>query len=326
MAIPIPIQHDFTTLLRWGALHSSGLALINLRSTAIRPYADRRRAVRGVPRVGDLSNWRTAMMSRMRFAKLLILTFLLSAGHGICDDTSTQVFDRLVDGWRWSHYWFGSTGIDDVYMPGKNIKALVFWTKKDRRPKAGLCSSDLSLCIAYSGPYLSPHAERTQVDPKTPNQQAFASFVNNGFGGDESYMSARDQLHLADFESEERTVTLPAIDAPSSILTRTVPEDATREAQRLKRLLGCLPLDAENRPSGCSGTLVFAFYGSADPYWFVWRTCSTTCEYGGDAIEELTRGDAGWEVTSRGFINTPKAEVERLKGQVKKAEMLRLKL
>jgi hypothetical protein len=266
------------------------------------------------------------MLTRIRFARFAALMLLLAAGSGICDDASAKAFDRLVEGWRWSRYWFGSSGIDDVYTPGKNITALLFWTKKDRRPKTGMCSSDLSLCIAYSGPYLSPHVERTQIDSKTPLRQAFASFVNNGFDGDESYMSANDRLHPADFASEEKTVTLPALDPPSSVVTRAVPDEASREAQRLKRLLGCGPLDAGNSPSSCSGTLVFAFYGTADPYWFVWRTCSTACQFGGDAIEELTRGDAGWEVTSGGFVNTPKAEVERLKEQVQKAEMFRLQL
>ena len=71
---------------------------------------------------------------------------------------------------------------------------------------------------------------------------------------------------------------------------------------------------------------MFAYYGDLDPYWFVWRRCSAACEFGGDSIEELTRGDRGWEVTSSGFINRPKAEVERLKQQVQKAEMFRLQL
>jgi hypothetical protein len=252
------------------------------------------------------------------------LTLLLSLGRGYCDDTATEVFGRLVEGWRWSRYWFGSTGIDDVYTAGKNIEALVFWTKKDRRPKSGLCSSDLSLCIAYSGPYLSPHVERSHIDPKTPIKQAFISFVTNGFGGDESYMNASGQLHPTDFDSEEIAVTLPAVDAPASILTRTVPQGASQEAQRLKRLLGCAPLDAENHLDSCTGTLVFAFYGPTDPYWFVSRTCSTACPFGGDAIQELTRGDTGWEIRSAGFVNTPRAEVERLKAQVQKAEMFRL--
>jgi hypothetical protein len=230
-----------------------------------------------------------------------------------------------VENWQWSHYWFGKTGIDDIYTPGRTITALVFWTKKDRRPKNGLCSSDLSVCVAYSGPYLSPHVERTRIDPRVPLQQAFASFVNGSFGGDENYISANERLHPNDFDLEVKPITLPTLQTPSSISAGAVPAEASQEAQRLKRLLGCGPLDGK-RPNGCSGTLVFAFYGPADPYWFVLRTCLATCEFGGDAIEELTRGDRGWEVTSGGFINSPKSEVERLKQQIQKAEMFRLQL
>ena len=73
---------------------------------------------------------------------------------------------------------------------------------------------------------------------------------------------------------------------------------------------------------------MFAYYGATDPYWFVRVEILFEClpEFGGDVIEELTRGDWGWEVTSGGFIKTPKAEVERLKQQIQKAEMLRLQL
>jgi hypothetical protein len=266
------------------------------------------------------------MLLRIRFAGYTILALMLTGLFAIGQDTSAQALDQLVENWRWSHYWFGKTGIDDVYVPGKRVSALIFWTKKDRRAKTGLCSSDLSLCIAYSGPYLSPRAERVRIDPRTSLQQAFASFVNGAFGGDEDYIGPKERLRPGDFDSEEKVITLPTLDMPSSISAHAVPEEASREAERVKRLLGCGPLDAKSRPSGCGGTLVFAFYGPADPYWFVWRTCSASCEFGGDAIEELTRGDRGWEVTSGGFINSPKAEVERLKQQIQKAEMFRLQL
>jgi hypothetical protein len=259
-------------------------------------------------------------------ALFAVLVLLLTAGGGVCDDSSEQAVARLIENWRWSSYWFGSSGVDDVYVSGKEINALVFWTKKDRRSKTGLCSSELSLCVAYSGPYLDPHAERMQIGPNTPIRDAFDSFVNSGFGGDESYLPSSARLRSADFDSEEKLLTLPTIGEPSSILKRAVPEGASQEAQRMKRLLGCGPIGARSGRSGCAGTLVFAFYGPADPYWFVWRACSTACEFGGDAIEELTRGDSGWEVTSRGFIDRPEAEVERLKQQVRRAEMFRLQL
>jgi hypothetical protein len=267
-----------------------------------------------------------AMLLRMRFAGYAGLALMLTGLFAIGQDSAQQPVDRLVENWRWSHYWFGKTGIDDVYAPGKRINALIFWAKTDRRSKTGLCSTELSACIAYSGPYLSPHAERIRIVPGTTLQQAFASFVNGAFGGDEDYIGPNERLRPGDFDSEERSLTLPTLDAPSSIAGRVVPQEASREAERVRRLLGCGPPDAKSRPSGCGGTLVFAFYGPADPYWFVWRTCAASCEFGGDAIEELTRGDRGWEVTSGGFINSPKSEVERLKQQIQKAEMIRLQL
>jgi hypothetical protein len=69
------------------------------------------------------------------------------------------VFNRITENRRWSHYWFGKTGIDDVYAGGKAITALIFWNKSESQPIRGLCSPELALCVAYSGIYLDP-AER----------------------------------------------------------------------------------------------------------------------------------------------------------------------
>jgi hypothetical protein len=252
-----------------------------------------------------------------------IVILLLTIRPGICDEISATAFEKLVDNWRWSHYWFGYSGVDDVYVPGEKISALVFWTKKGRRPKVGLCSSRLSICAAYSGPFLNPRIERANIDPGKSLQQAFASFVAGGFGGTERYVGPLERLSLADFSFEAVTVTLPPIEPPASISARTIPAGARAEAQRLMPLLKCRNPETAGLTI-CSGALVFAFFGPADPYWFVLRTCSPSCGSAGESIEELTRGDRGWEVTSRGLVNSPQAEVDRLKRQILKAEMFRL--
>ena len=130
----------------------------------------------------------------------------------------------------------------------------------------------------------------------------------------------------ADFETAVKSLTLPVLEPPSSITQRAVPEKASREAERIKRTFGCWGVQVDSRPKGCTGSLVFAFYGEADPYWFVLRSCSTACEFKGESVELLSHGDQGWYVTIGGFINSPKEDVERLKRQIEKAEMLRLQL
>src|ERR1700688_3753341 len=123
------------------------------------------------------------MATRRRFVHFVTLALAFAGFRPCLGDTSAQAFGRLVENWRWSRYWFGSSGIDDVYKPGTKIAALLFWTKKDRRPKTGLCSFDLSLCVAYSGPYLNPHTERIQIRPGESLQETFKSFVDGSFGG-----------------------------------------------------------------------------------------------------------------------------------------------
>ena len=72
--------------------------------------------------------------------------------------------------------------------------------------------------------------------------------------------------------------------------------------------------------------MVFAHHGENDPYWFVLRSCSSACEFKGESVEMLRRGDHGWDGTVGGLINNPKEEIERLKRQIERAEMFRLQL
>jgi hypothetical protein len=250
---------------------------------------------------------------------------MLAAERGACDDTAGQVFDRIVENWRWSHYWWsGKTGIDDVYAAGKKISALIFWTKNTAQPVRGLCTAELSLCVAYEGVYLDPTGRRMQIASGVAVKDAFTAFVNSGLR-DASHMNTVEGLRPSDFDIAEQSVTLPVLEPPCSISSRIVPQEASSEAERIAKRFRCVSPD-ETTPRACTGTLVFAYYGNADPYWFIARTCSTACEFKGDAIGELARGDRGWEARSSGYIASPKAEVVRLKQQIEKAEMFRFQI
>ncbi len=244
---------------------------------------------------------------------------------GVRAETANQVFERIVENWRWSHYWFGKTGLDDAYVPGKKISALIFWNRSEDQPIRGLCSSELGRCVAYAGIYLDPHERQVPLALGTSLQQAFASWVNGGLR-DPSFLVGVQGFAAADFQSETKSLTLPAWEPPSSITQRTFREEARRQAEKIRRTFGCWGVEADTRPQECGGSLVFAFYGDNDPYWFVLRSCATACEFKGESVEMLRRGDHGWDVTVGGFINSPKEEVERLKQQIEKAEMFRLQL
>ncbi|HLG98794.1 MAG TPA: hypothetical protein VKX49_20955 [Bryobacteraceae bacterium] len=257
-----------------------------------------------------------------RFALVALAIFVV--GRSLYGDAADEMFDRIAENWRWSHYWFGKTGIDDVYVEGKQISALIFWTKSESQPIHGLCSSELGACVAYSGVYLDPAGRRMQMAPNTRPRQAFRSFISSGFA-DSSHIIAVEGIKPSDFESAEKSITLPALDPPSSISRREVPAEAGKEGERIKRLFRCWGVESETKPNGCSGSLVFAYYGPRDPYWFVLRSCAAACDFKGEAVEMLRRGDRGWEITSAGFVDNPK-EAERLKEQIEKAEMIRLPL
>lgn len=249
----------------------------------------------------------------------------VAASQSTYGDAADRAVDRIVENLRWTYYWFGKTGIEHVYAEGKTISALVFWHKNDSPPISGLCSTDISICVAYSGVYLDPAERQMPIGQSVTSQQAFAAFISSGLR-DASHRLAVEGLSPNDFQIEQRSITLPVLEPPSSIVTRVVPEEATREAEKVRRLFGCWGVEAETRPRGCMGSLVFAYYGARDPYWFVLRACAMTCEFKGESVEMLRRGDHGWEVTSGGFIGSPKAEVDRLKQQIERAAMFRVPL
>src|SRR5690242_18551835 len=116
------------------------------------------------------------MRTLVRIIQAVIAVLAVNCGiYG--DDAADQVFDRIVENWRWSRFWSGTTGIDDVYIEGKKFAALVFWTKNDSRPIRGLCSTELLACVAYSGVYLDPRARRMPITSNATPEQAFTSFV-----------------------------------------------------------------------------------------------------------------------------------------------------
>src|SRR6202040_237874 len=119
-------------------------------------------------------------------------------------DTADQVLDRIKENWRWSDYWFGKTGIDDVYVAGKRVSALIFWNKNEYQPIRGLCSSDLGLCLAYIGPYQGPVPRRMQISADIHLQSAFTLFAGSGFH-DPSQLLAVEGITPADFQYEEKS-------------------------------------------------------------------------------------------------------------------------
>jgi hypothetical protein len=265
------------------------------------------------------------MTPRVCVRFLIALSMAIAASDVTLASSADHVITTLTENWRWSRYWFGEIGIDDVYVEGKKIAAVVFWNDSLTQPVIGICSLDLLLCVAHSSIYLDPSSRRMSITSNITAQQAFQSFAANGFR-DSSHSLRIADVGPSDFHLEEQSLTLPVLTPPSSIINRQVAPEALQEAKRIAPLIACARNSAVRQDVGCSGRLVFGYYGSRDPYWFVLRECSSSCAFKGETILELRRGDRGWEVSSGGVIDRPKSEVDRLKTQIQKAEMFHLQL
>ena len=137
-----------------------------------------------------------------------------------------------MQNWRWSHYWFGATGIDDVYVEHQRINALVFWSKQSADEIRGICSTELTICVAYIGRYFDPKERRMSIDSSVGTSAAFIDFVKSGFR-DASHPLNIPGLHIEDFSSQMISMTLPDLGPPDSIAKRNIPQQAFAEAQTI---------------------------------------------------------------------------------------------
>jgi hypothetical protein len=260
------------------------------------------------------------VLLRVTFISLVALVTRVASAQ-----TANQVIEQVFENWHWTRFWFGRTGVEGHYEVGKRISALVFWETSKPYNLKGLCSTELSRCVAYAGRYLAPYELGISIESNSTATDAFRNWVNHGFSDGRQLVGFPD-LTMEDFKLQVQTITLPLLVPPPSVLNRTEPPEAFREAERIRKLFGCTDQTLPARLGRCTGSLVFAYYGERDPYWFVLRSCSANCKFKGESVEMLTRGDNGWEVTSGGLLRGRKSEIERFKTQILRAEMFRLQL
>ena len=276
-----------------------------------------------------------------------------------------RAFDHIVENIRYSRYWYGTPDLGNGYVEGKQISALIFWTKADRQSKVGICSPELAYCLATSGETISPEMDQMPTDRSLTAKAAFESFIEDGIDvGGKRLREVISQAHplpsrktlstpntnssvptissdltglnlpvskrlsLTDFEFAEKTVTLPSLGLPTALSRREVPKDAASKAARIKQYFNCWG-EGFKRPSGCTGTLVFAYYHETYPNWIVLRTCSSACRpmVQGDSIQFLRREDDGeWMATGGGHYSSPADVVERFRQKIEQVEMFRFQI
>lgn len=258
---------------------------------------------------------------------LMLLSVISATGNSWPAPTekmAQEMYRQFIESLRWSQYWREEAGLDQKYQEGNQVPALFFWTKTNHRPKAGFCSAALSVCVANPSNLEHRGIVMARTPPGSTLSQAFAAFGRANYGDGDAHFP---QLSRTDFDFEEKTITLPHLGLPASILHRTVPKQAFRQSQEIKQAFNCWREGTKKSPT-CVGNLVFAYYTEADLVWFVRRTCSAACqpEFRGDGIMSLRRSERGdWYHSGAGFSNT-RADIERMKPKIDRAAMFRVKV
>ena len=234
-----------------------------------------------------------------------------------------QVFDQYVERVRSTRYWQRVQPDDEVYAEGKQIGALVFWTRTTQRPKYGFCAPALKRCVSNSSVPQYRGVVEVVIDLGFEPRQAFEAFAASNYGdGGASFPS----LKKSEFEFEQRTLTLPTLGLPAAILHKLGSEEAVQEVEKWRKGSACWG-EGTRRPAKCTGTLVFPYYNVADQDWHVLRTCTSACppDFQGEAILSLSRRGSGWVETIGGFSNN-KEDVAWYKPRIEKAVMDRIEI
>lgn len=234
-----------------------------------------------------------------------------------------QVFDQYVERVRSTRYWQSAQPEDEVYVEGKQVDVLVFWTKTTQRPKYGFCAPPLKRCVSnYSASQYRGVAE-VIIDPGSEPRQAFETFAASNYGDGGAWFPS---LKTSEFEFEQRVLTLPTLGLPAAILHKLGSEEAVQEVEQWRKGAVC-GIEGTRRPAKCTGTLVFPYYNAADQSWHVLRTCSPACPLGfqGEAILSLSRRESGWAASVGGFFNNKEA-VDWYKPRIEKAVMDRIEV
>lgn len=137
---------------------------------------------------------------------------------------AVQHFDRLVERWRWVHYWEGRTELGSRYVQGAAIPLLLFWRTDNSVPSVGFCSVALDICQFYPNPSTIHSLFETQVARGEDNQSAFRRFLASDF---EQYNTPLWQGRKPprapsekEYTSEATTIVLPQLDPPEAIQQR----------------------------------------------------------------------------------------------------------
>jgi hypothetical protein len=221
-----------------------------------------------------------------------------------------QHLNQLMERWRWTQYWEGSTELGSKYAEGTQVRALLFWRKDDASAPLGLCSVDLGVCQFY--PSVSEVVDHSEMKIASAEDApaAFRRFLASSF--------AQDDLHpqAEDYATELISIMLPALDPPSAVQDRK-----RRPTEEIETLLD--QFDCTLDPPRCGYHVMIPFYAGSDLWTPVYMECAKNCPDPSSPptvlFPKLRDGD--WWFGAAGTTKDPK-QVQRIRRQIENALMV----
>lgn len=196
----------------------------------------------------------------------VICLLIMSASSCLGQRPAELHLQQLIEHWRWKHYWYSATELGDLYKPGREFSAILFWSAAST-PSLGFCAPALGTCQYYPDVSTSWASFERKIPSESDPVTAFRQFVASSFG--QTFPLGRSRTRTeSDFATEILNVILPSLDPPESVRERK--RRPSSETDALVANLGC-PADQRE----CRLHLLIPFYGKADPWVPVYRECST---------------------------------------------------
>jgi hypothetical protein len=251
---------------------------------------------------------------------LAILAILMAASCSAQPSKADQYIKRLTEHWRWKQYWEGTTELGEMYRPGRQLDALLFWRTNQMPPSVGLCSTELGICQFYPNVPGNENSFETRIAPGEDSGSAYRRFLADSFG--EKALTRRPLMRpsltqgspdVSSFSTEIVKIFLPSLDPPQAIRDR-MPQ-ARAEVDALVASLGCMSDEPQ-----CNVHLTIPYYSHSDPSVPVFRACSG-CANPKPTIVFMKLIESNWWHGAMDFNDNPNI-VDRVRKQIERALML----
>lgn len=253
----------------------------------------------------------TAVASARRLGIYLFLIAFLLNGRSLMASSvkADDVWQRLLEHWRWQRFWYGASDADQYYSVGAKDQVRLFWTAAGVSRGIGICSQRVALCQFYPDVDRGWLKSERSVPKGSSRAGAEEAFIRDAY---DQFPPTPDGFR----QTTTRSIVFPPWQVPLATQERTM-----RGADELARLIKLVRCGQGKR--SCRSKVLVPFYRETDPRVLIYRECHVSCDGSNPVIVMVQLIDKKWYLGATN-IDSSKAFVEKTRQQIERTVMLRI--